>query len=300
MENPKRWPSVTIFVIMQVAWVTLVTLWFAWYSSRWAKGHLGTLDIVIIVEVSILLLLILAGILALFILFQHLLNLMRTQMLILSSITHEFKTPLATTQLYLETLKKRDLPDETRKELIDGMLLENQRLKNLVENFLESARASSRRKPYKLLPTSLSSYLDQFLQRHAALIKGVSLSIDVPEDLNVALDKNAFDIVLSNLSTNAINYSTKTPVITIRAWREGRWVYINFSDSGMGIPKEHRRDVFKMFQRLPEGVAMLRSGTGMGLYVVKTIIKAHGGRIEVDDLESPGTTFLIRLPGVKQ
>ena len=110
MQIPKRWPSITIYVIMQVAWVFLVLFGLLWYIDKHTRSQLVGWDMVLVIEASIMLLLILAGLLILFILFQRQLTLMRTQANIISSITHEFKTPLATTQLYLETLKKRQLP----------------------------------------------------------------------------------------------------------------------------------------------------------------------------------------------
>ncbi|OPZ58364.1 MAG: Signal-transduction histidine kinase senX3 [Deltaproteobacteria bacterium ADurb.Bin510] len=255
---------------------------------------------VLIVEASIMLLLILAGILVLFILFQRLLTLMRTQANIISSITHEFKTPLATTQLYLETLKKRQLPEETRVELVDGMLAENQRLKNLVENFLESVRAANKRRPYRLRRTRLAAFIDQFIERHASLLNGAGIRLEIDPELEVNLDQRSFDMVLSNLCVNAMQYSLGPAEIVIQAWSKRNKVFIRFSDAGIGIPKRQRREIFKMFKRLPEGMSLMNSGTGMGLYVVRSIIRGHGGSIALDvSHQGPGASFIIKLPAVK-
>lgn len=304
MEKLKRWPTIIIFITLQVAWIFIVVIGAVWYVRNNAAvvgRPVGTWDIVIMIEGSVLLLLILAGIYVLFILYQRQLTLMRTQMHFISSITHAFKTPLATMQLYLETIEKRELPEETKNRLLKGMMAENQRLKSLVDNFLASARFSYSRRPYVFARTSLSEFMNDFLRRSEHLLKDVDVRVNIREDSDLLIDKGAMNLVFSNLAENAIHYSTDILRADLEAWREGAWACIRFSDYGTGIPKERYRDIFKMFQRLPEAMALWGSGTGMGLYVVKTIIKAHGGSIRVSPgLEGQGTSFLIRLPVVKQ
>ncbi|MGC9324247.1 MAG: sensor histidine kinase [Desulfomonilia bacterium] len=299
MENPRRWPTIVILIAMQLAWVSIVVIWVIWYIQyRMVKMQpIGVWDIVIITEVAILLILILLGIYILFILYQKQLTLMRTQLHILSSITHAFKTPLATMQLYLETIRKRDLSEQTREELLNGMMGENQRLKSLVYNFLESARLSTTRRPYSFSRTSAATLIRDFMDDHETILKDVEITLDMDEGVPISVDTEAFGMVLANLVENAIHYSTDVPRILIRVWKEKKRAFIEFSDSGIGIPRENIKDVFKMFQRLPDAMTMWGSGTGMGLYVVKGIIKAHGGKIKVNEHDSGvGTSFLITLP----
>ena len=304
MENLKRWPTIIIFIALQAAWISIVVLWVVWYIKNHAMGAkypISTWDVVIIAEVAVLLLLILAGIYILFILYQRQLTLMRTQIHFISSITHAFKTPLATMQLYLETINKRDLPEKTMNQLLKGMMVENQRLKSLVDNFLASARFSYSQRPYVFSRISLAEFIDDFLKKNKNLLKEIDVRTTVREDSEVMIDVEAMNLVFSNLAENAIHYSKDVLRFDIEAWREKMRAYIRFSDYGIGIPKERYRDVFKMFQRLPEAMALWGSGTGMGLYVVKMIVKAHGGNIRVSPgLGDKGTSFLIRLPVVKQ
>ena len=299
MKSPNRWPTIIIFIAMQAAWLTIVIMWVVWYIRyrHVSIQPIGAWDIVIIVEVSVLFLLILSGIYTLFILHQRQLTLMRTQMHIISSITHAFKTPLATMQLYLETNQKRELPENTKNQLLSGMLEENQRLKSLVDNFLESARLSYKRKPYIFSIIPVSHFLEGFLKNHENLLQGVDVHTEIQDDAPIRIDKDAFDIVFSNPMENAIHYSNDVPKVDIKAWHDDKRVYIEFSDSGIGIHRDSYRDVFKRFQRLPEAMALWGSGTGMGLYVVKAIVKAHGGNIKISGggIEA-GTSFLIRLP----
>jgi two-component system, OmpR family, phosphate regulon sensor histidine kinase PhoR len=289
--------------MLQTAWLFIVVIGVIGYIKYNAirVKPIGMWDIVVMIEASTLLLLILVGIYILFILYQRQLTLMRTQMHFISSITHAFKTPLATMQLYLETIKKRDLPEETKLKLLNGMIGENTRLKSLVDNFLASARLSYSRKPYEFSKTTVSAFIQDFLTRHESMLKEARLATTIRDDAPISIDMEAMNLVFSNLAENAIHYSNDAPQVDIEAWHAGSWAYIQFSDSGIGIPKERHRDIFKMFQRLPEARAMWGSGTGIGLYVVKMIIQDHGGNIKVsEDSETEGTSFLIRLPVVKQ
>lgn len=303
MQNPKRWPAILTFITLQISWLSIVIIWVVWYIkvSAIRIKPIGAWDIIVIIEVSVLFLLILAGIYILFILYQRQLTLMRTQMHFISSITHAFKTPLATTQLYLETMKKRELPPETITRLLDGMLGENQRLKLLVDNFLAGARLSYSKKPYVFSHVNISDFLSDFLKTHEVLLREVEVRTKVHGEMITSIDKEAMNLVFSNLAENAIHYSPKSPQVEIEVVRENRWAIIRFSDSGIGIPRENYRDIFKLFQRLPEAMSMWGSGTGMGLYVVKMIIRAHGGDIKVSTgLNDSGTSFIIRLPIVKK
>jgi len=302
MRNPRRWPSILVFVIMQVAWLTMVILWIIWYvRNHYALiQRIGTWDILILVEGSVLLTLILACAYILFILYQKQLTLMKTQMYLISSITHEFKTPLATMQLYLETMQKRDLPAETREQFITGMLSENQRLKSMVEKFLESSRIKYHNRPYQLTALSAESFIQTFLSRHATLLAGVDIRQEIDPGVYLNLDIDAFDMALSNLAENAVYYTLKHPHIGIKIWKDKKKAHIEFSDHGIGIPKDRQKDIFHLFKRLPEGVALRAKGTGLGLYVTRAIIKAHGGKIRLKrTAPDNGSCFIITLPLAK-
>lgn len=285
---------------MQIAWIIVVVLWVVWYVHyRQVRIQpFGVWDVVIITEVAVLFTLILAGIYVLFILYQRQLTLMRTQMHIIQSVTHAFKTPIATMQLYLETLTKRDLTDKTRSELLKGMIMANQRLKSLVFNFLESARLSSSRQHYNFTVVSAPELMRTCIADHEVLFKDVHINVHADDDdIPVSVDVDAFGMVFSNLVENAMHYSATAPRVDIRLWKEGKWAFMDFSDSGIGIPKDRYRDIFKMFKRLPDAIGLWGSGTGMGLYVVKGIIEAHGGSIRVKSNETgEGSSFSIRLP----
>lgn len=300
MEQPRRWPTILILVAIQIAWIIVVVLWVVWYVHYRQIRMLpfGVWDVVIITEVAVLFTLILAGIYVLFILYQRQLTLMRTQMNIIQSVTHAFKTPIATMQLYLETLTKHDLPEKTKSELISGMVMANQRLKSLVFNFLESARLSSTRQHYNFSIVSAPQLISACIANHQIFFRDVLMNVQAEDDeIPVSVDADAFELVFSNLVENTMHYSNATPRVDIRLWKDEKWAFIDFSDTGIGIPKDRYRDIFRMFKRLPDAVGLWGSGTGMGLYVVKGIINAHGGTIRVKPTEQgDGSSFIIRLP----
>lgn len=300
MKNPSRWPIIAIVAALQTAWIIIVTMWVVWYVRyRQIKMEpFGVWDVVIVVEVAVLFTLILAGIYVLFILYQRQHALMRTQMYIIQSVTHAFKTPIATMQLYLETMASRDLTEPMRKELVQNMILVNARLKSLVYNFLESARLSSSRRPYTFTVLPARSLIERCIENHKVFLKDVTVEVRPgDEDVPVAVDMDAFDLVFSNLVENAIHYSRGNPKVEIDIHRDERFAYIVFSDTGIGIPKDRYKDIFDMFKRLPEAVSLWGSGTGMGLYVVRGIVQAHGGTIRVKSRErGEGSSFSIRLP----
>ncbi|HQI81583.1 MAG TPA: HAMP domain-containing sensor histidine kinase [Deltaproteobacteria bacterium] len=300
MEQPRRWPTILILITIQAAWLIIVIMLVVGYVHyrHIRMEPVGVWDVVVVVEVSILFTMVLAGIYVLFILYQKQLTLMRTQMHIIQSVTHAFKTPIATMQLYLETILTRELPEKTKAELIQGMVIVNQRLKSLVYNFLESARLSSGRRPYTFAVAQVPQLVSEFLDRNEVFLKDMDVRLHTAdEDIPIAADAVALDMVFSNLMENAIHYATSLPRVDIRVWKDAKWAFIEFSDTGIGIPKERHRDIFKMFKRLPDAVSLWSSGTGMGLYVVKGIIKAHGGTIHVKSSTlGEGTSFSIRLP----
>lgn len=300
MEQPRRWPTILILIAIQIAWIIVVALWVVWYLHyrHIRMQPIGVWDVVIITEASALFTLILAGIYVLFILYQRQLTLMKTQMHIIQSVTHAFKTPIATMQLYLETMTKRDLPEQTRSELLSGMITANQRLKSLVFNFLESARLSSNRRHYNFSVISAPQLISACIANHQVFFRDVEVTIHTEDrDIPICVDADAFEMVFSNLIENAVHYSTDIPRVDIKLKKDEKWAYIDFSDTGIGIPKDRYRDIFKMFKRLPDAVSLWGSGTGMGLYVVKGIIKAHGGTIRVKSPDmAVGSSFSIRLP----
>jgi signal transduction histidine kinase len=302
---------VTIFLAMQVLWVLLMVLWVRWYLEKHAqlremaaklRTDVDSSGWLPLLEGGILLALILAGATIIFIYWnkQHRLN--ATQRAFVSNVTHELKSPVASIQLALETLALRDLSPEARREFLSMMLDDTDRLNTLIERILGAARIERHRGRYQLEPISLRSFIDDLLDKDRHLFEkdGHVVVFEKGGDARVAVDPSAMRAVLSNLLENAARYSPRGSVIRMRLQREMRHCRLEVIDTGEGIPRQDLRNVFKMFWRGGESTGLRTRGTGLGLYIVRNIVRDHGGKVWAYSAgPGRGTTFTVRLPRLR-
>ncbi len=217
----------------------------------------------------------------------------------IANITHELKTPLASIQLYLETLKKRRVPEEKRREFIELMLSDALRLKNLIDAILKVAVLEQKRDLFEYrrcrFDDTISRLVEKARKQFKLPVEAVTVSGSAP--CEVVVDENALEIVFSNLIDNAVKYSPPPPYIEVVLACNGRRARAEVRDQGIGIaPKEQKR-IFQKFYRVADGRAPNVKGTGLGLYWVREIIRQHGGRISVfSEGHGKGSTFRIELP----
>lgn len=224
----------------------------------------------------------------------------------LNAVTHELKTPIASIKLYLETLKTRDVSDDRRREFYDIMTADSDRLLNTVEQVLQAGRMKEAKREFTVTELGLNDVI-----RSAVETIGTQYNLGedairyngLPEDVKVLGDRNELLTAFTNLLDNAVKYSgDEEPRITIRTRHSplNRWITIMFRDKGIGIPASDLKRVFKRFYRVPaQGVKESR-GTGLGLFIVKSIIEKHGGKIRAESKgEGGGSTFLVQLPEAK-
>ena len=214
----------------------------------------------------------------------------------LLSITHELKSPIASIRLVLETLMKRELPKDKTDHLAASALKENERLLELVENLLLSAKLETAYQP-NFEPLNLVEMLEdlaeKLMERHA----GVNIILDVPGDFPfIKLDKSGIVSVATNLMENAIKYSDSPAQIGVYLCISGKNVVLEFSDEGHGIPDKEKKRIFNKFYRIGNEETRKTKGTGLGLYIVHQIVKAHSGHISVKDNSPKGTVFRIEIP----
>jgi len=305
---------VTIFLTIQVLWILLMVVWIRWYIEKHAQlremaerlrtqvevDGLGWLPLL---EGALLLTLILAGVTVIFIYYVKQRRLNQMQRAFVSNITHELKSPVASIQLALETMALRDLSDERRREFVSMMLDDTERLATLVDRILGAARIEKRRGRYRLEPVSMRHFVEDVLaeDRHLYEKDGRVIVLEKGRDARVAIDRSAMRVVLANLLENAARYSPKGSTIRIRLHRDLRSCRLDVIDSGDGIRGEDLKNIFKMFWRGSEKQVSRVRGTGLGLYIVKNIVKDHRGKVWAS---SPGTgrgsTFSVRLPRVRK
>jgi signal transduction histidine kinase len=305
---------VTIFLFIQVLWVLLLVVWIRWYLEKHAQvlemaerlraqadvDRFGWLPLVL---GGILLALIVAGATIIFIYWnkQHRLNQM--QRAFVSNVTHELKSPVASIQLALETMAMRTLPEEKRCEFLGMMLSDTERLTSLIDRILGAARIEGKRSRYRLEQVSMRHFVEGVLEddRHLFEKDGHTIILEKGPDARAAVDRSAMHVVLANLIENAARYSPRGSVIRIRLHRDLRSCRLDIMDSGDGIPRKDLKNVFKMFWRGAEGAQFGGRGTGLGLYIVRNIVKDHNGKVWAS---SPGlgrgSTFSVRLPRVRR
>ena len=223
----------------------------------------------------------------------------------LNSVTHELKTPIASIRLYLETLQTRDVGDAQRKEFYRIMLQDADRLQHTVEQVLKAGHARQKRKLEHRGPVDLvwlvQDCIDTARMRHNLPESSVTLAdYDLKAPLVVEGDVDDLRTAILNLLDNAVKYSSAAPQVSVQAvgaTPDTAWVRVR--DAGVGIPKAQLGRIFSRFYRFqPPGFKV--KGTGLGLYIVRSIAKAHGGRVFAESTgEGKGSTFTLELPRMK-
>ncbi|MCB0635363.1 MAG: sensor histidine kinase [Lewinella sp.] len=225
----------------------------------------------------------------------------RQQHNFLLSITHELKSPLASIRLNLETLLKRQqlLQPQQIELLSDHAIKEADRLNKLVEDLLLSARLESAYQ-FHLEPVDLALLAEKQVERVQAQFPQAELSFQADEELPlVAADQQALTSVILNLLENAVKYSPAPAQVRLQLVKQAdQGLQLIVTDQGFGIPKGEKQRIFDKFYRVGSEDTRSTKGTGLGLFIVREIIRAHHGRIEVRDNQPQGTVFTITLPGL--
>lgn len=215
-----------------------------------------------------------------------------------SMVSHDLRTPLAVIKGYAATLLNPmlALDQEREKRFIKGINDASDRLTRLIDNLLSVSRLESGR--FKLNPQQVD--VGEIVQRVAASFRSSSrhhLVVDLPaEGLRVRADRDQVEQVLTNLVSNAIKYSPEGSEIRIAGAGNPTEVEVEVRDQGIGIPPAQLLRVFEKFYRGDAAVTKRVSGTGLGLYICKSIVEAHGGRIWVESEPDHGSVFHFTLP----
>ncbi|MBK9156322.1 MAG: HAMP domain-containing histidine kinase [Chloracidobacterium sp.] len=220
----------------------------------------------------------------------------------INSVTHELKTPIASIKLYLETLKTRDVEPEKRREFYEVMLADADRLLGTVDQVLKAGGTKEN------LPKPAKEELDLavLLKECAATVRtqrkldaAVLRFTEPAEPVRVVGDRAELKTAFVNLIDNAVKYSPDDPKVSIRMKKAAlnRRVEVLIKDNGIGIPPADLKRVFKRFYRVPGRSATQPGGTGLGLFIVKSIVERHGGRVSANSRgEGSGSTFIVQLP----
>jgi two-component system, OmpR family, sensor histidine kinase VicK len=293
---------------IQLIWVVMVVFWVYWFIGRSHdfrelalryKPELVTQGVewLVLVEGLLMLLAILAGVYIIFLYWRRQAKLYLQQRTYISQLTHELKSPLASIQLHLETVKLRDLPKEKLDGFIDTMLSDTDRLNVLTSNLLMATRIEFRQLGEKAKPIDFSKFVSEYLERKRSdLPEGGRIVTEVEPGIYAVIDVEGMEMALRNLLENALLYSPVSPEIRVSLKRSGRHCLLEFQDNGKGLKKSELDRIFDMFYRVRTPGENIR-GTGLGLYIVKSVVNAHGGKIAVESAgPGKGCTFQITLP----
>ena len=220
----------------------------------------------------------------------------------INAVTHELKTPVAAIRLYLETLQTRTLDEAKRKEFYRIMLDESGRLLASIEQILRTGRIGAASHKLHVTSIDLAGVVEECLARARTLhqIPPESLEYHPGSTVKILGDPDEVRAAVSNLIDNAVKYSGSNVKVTVEtAEVGGKYVSVRVRDQGVGVPKDELKRIFKRFYRVPSLSARVK-GIGLGLYIVRSVAKRHGGRAWAES-EGPGrgSTFVLQLPIVK-
>ena len=214
-----------------------------------------------------------------------------------ANVSHELKTPLTAVSGYAETLLDESIPPEQRRRFVATIRDNATRMQRIVDDLLDLSRIESGGwRPNVALVDVAGVVTDVFTAvQPAAAAKSLSLVSDVARDAtHVRVDPTAFRQILTNLVENAVRY-TREGSVTLRTRRAPEGVWVEVSDTGIGIAGEHLPRIFERFYRVDAGRSRAEGGTGLGLAIVRHLVDAHGGRIEAQSTVGRGTTIGVLL-----
>jgi two-component system sensor histidine kinase SenX3 len=292
-----RRKSIAFFIALGVCLVSVtVLLYVGWVLLSWRTGILFFLGVV-------LLAMLIAGVVLNTVFLVREIRRNEQHDAFINAVTHELKTPVASIRLYLETLQTREVDEGRRQEFYRTMLDDSDRLLSTIEQVLRTGRiGAAGRKAHRSL-IELNPMVESCLARARTLHKLTPESLEYRPDAPVTVlgDPDEVRAAISNLIDNAVKYSGKEVRVTVETVNlEGRLVSVRVHDQGPGIPKAELKQIFKRFYRAPGTLATAVRGTGLGLYIVRSVAKRHGGRAWAES-EGPGrgSTFILELPVAK-
>lgn len=296
------------FICIQLAWIVVVAGWLYWFlgnhrrlralAEKYSPELLtGGPDWVILVEGLLLLVAILAGVYVIFLFWSRQAALLREQKLFISQVTHELKSPLASLQLHIETIRRHRPPPERMAAFLETMMGDAARLNGLIDNLLSASRVEQENWVPDLQDIDFSMFVERYFRsRQFTLPRAGKLTLEIDPGLHAMIDRDAMETIFRNLLENAILYSDGPPKISVRLHGNEHYCMLDVADQGRGIEAGDLGKIFKMFYRVRRKDENIR-GSGLGLFIVRANIQQHNGQISVESAGAgKGTTFKIVLP----
>lgn len=301
-----------VFIFSILALASSLFLYIYWYigvsTGLQALGRRYNLDPtqfleartwVVILVLSILVGIILAGTLIIFIYSQKMARLIRLQHEFINNFTHELKTPVTSLKLYLETFLKHELPRAEQIKYIGYMLQDIERLADNISRILDLARLETKTYSGDFVSSDLVETLQRFHQNTRHLFGNCDIHIHNPsgQTFFYPINEHLLEMLLMNILSNGIKYNeSERPRIDIRFLLLKHKLHIRFEDNGIGIEKAERKKIFRKFYQAARP-AILPRGSGLGLYLVQNIASMHRGKIVAESRQGErGSVFTLILP----
>ncbi len=218
----------------------------------------------------------------------------------ISIAAHQLRTPLGSIRWTLEMLNKDQALSPSTKDKIGRVYVSNQRLITLVNDLLNVSRIDQGRVQDDPQPTDVYEVIREASQELDPICQQRKVSIDLQLQDNqvpkIVIDPKRIREVIQNVISNAVKYSTPGGKITVSALKEEKFVKISVADEGIGIPQVDQQRVFTKFYRAENAARSDTTGSGLGLFVVKSYVEAWGGKVTFRSIEGKGTTFILEIP----
>jgi two-component system sensor histidine kinase SenX3 len=297
MITAGRRKSIAFYIAFGIALISVIlVLYVGWVLLNWQHGAL------LLVLGILLLLIIISGVILNTISLVREIHRNEQKDAFINAVTHELKTPVASIRLYLETLQTRTVEEDKRQEFYRIMLDDSDRLLATIEQVLRTGRMGAAGRGLNLVRVDLGALVEECVARARAIhrIPSESLTFQSGQPVSIVADLEEVRAAVSNLIDNAVKYSGKDVKVCVETEQTDGYVLMRVKDAGVGIPKTELKRVFKRFHRVPGPLASRVKGTGLGLYIVRSVAKRHGGRAWAEsEGAGRGSTFFLRLPVAK-
>ncbi len=302
---------VAIFVILQLVCIAVTVLWVVWFVNQdQALNELAqtfgqqnidrSFGLGLLIAGCILLGVLIVGLIVLFTNAQRQSRLNRQQQNFVSSVTHELRSPLASLQLAFDTIRSRNLEQDVKLKFFEMIDRDLNRLKKLVDQILLSAKLDRGMIDLqKMEEINLRELVAEAVSKASFLDPQLASRVQIHVDpaSNVFSTKDGLALILGNFIENAIKYSPRGSLIQVEASCRADRCEFSVKDQGFGLVAREKKKVFRMFHRANAATKHAIPGTGLGLYIVHTIVKSMGGKVWAEsDGRNLGSRFCVSIP----